>query len=187
LEKAPERVQKVDQFSKKPEPSESTAFGETKKLSGRFDIGLQYHFTMETQSCLCVPIEDGMDVYSATQWMDLTQIAVSNMLNIPNSAVNVIVRRLGGGYGAKISRGSQVACAAALAAHLLNRPIRFVMTLEANMSSIGKRYACVNDYNVEVDNNGKIIKLSNDYVEDHGCSMNESSLHIQFSLIKYSN
>lgn len=54
-----------------------------KVIKGSFDIFGQYHYTMETQICLCVPIEDGMDVFSATQWMDLTNVAVAEALNIP--------------------------------------------------------------------------------------------------------
>lgn len=52
-------------------------------VTGTFDIGAQYHFTMETQSCICIPIEDGMDVYSSTQWMDYVQIAIAKACNIP--------------------------------------------------------------------------------------------------------
>lgn len=37
----------------------------------------------------------------------------------------------------------QITCAAALAAHLLNRPVRFIMTNEAMMAVVGKRYASV--------------------------------------------
>jgi len=40
---------------------------------------------METQIAVCVPREDGMDVYSATQGMDMIQHAVSTTLNIPNN------------------------------------------------------------------------------------------------------
>lgn len=170
LENAPETITTNPIFSK---ASETHGLNTKHKISGRFEIGLQYHFTMETQTSLCIPIEDGMDVYSSTQWMDVTQMAISDMLNIPNSHINVHVRCLGGGYGAKISRASQIACAAALAAYKLNRPVRFVMQLEANMNSIGKRYACINDYEIEIDENGKIQKLTNDYVEDYGCSKNE--------------
>lgn len=169
--KAPERIKNMPEFGRVAE--EFGIEGEH-KIKGRFEIGLQYHYTMEPQTCVCVPIEDGMDVYSATQWMDAAQVAIANSINVKNNHINMNVRRLGGGFGAKISRNIQVACAAAIAAHLLNRPVRFVMTIEANMNIAGKRYAVINDYDVEVDDNGKIQKLVTDYVEDMGCSNNEA-------------
>jgi len=171
IEKTPERIQLLPHFSQ--QSKEPAGVGATHVIKGRFEMGLQYHFTMETQSSVCIPIEDGMEVYSATQGIDSVQIAIADALNVPNSQINMSVRRLGGGYGSKISRASQIACAAAIAAHLLNRPVRFVMTIEANMNIIGKRYACINNYDVSVDDNGKILNLVNDFVEDSGCSGNE--------------
>lgn len=54
-------------------------------IKGGFDIGTQYHFTMETQQCVCVPTEDGMDVYPSSQWMDLTQVGIARALAIPEN------------------------------------------------------------------------------------------------------
>lgn len=173
LEKAPERIQAMPHFSQT-----ATSVGNvagTRKIKGRLEVGSQYHYTMEPQTCVAVPIEDGIDVFSATQYIDATQMAIADALKLPNNAVNMNVRRLGGAYGAKISRSIQIACAAALAAHLLNRPVRFIMTIEANMAVVGKRYACIGDYDVDFDSNGKIQKLVNDYIEDSGCSPNEPS------------
>ncbi|XP_058053764.1 xanthine dehydrogenase/oxidase-like [Anopheles bellator] len=147
------------------------------KVKGRFEIGGQYHYTMETQTCVCIPIEDGMDVYSATQWIDFTQIAISKMLNVPENSLNLYVRRLGGGYGSKGTRATLIACAAALAAHKTQRPVRLVLTLEANMEAIGKRYGVVSDYQVDVEKDGKITKLHNEYVHDSGSCLNESMGH----------
>lgn len=168
-----EEPTRVRSFPPLGEVAKEFGKGATHKIKGHFEIGRQFHYTMEPHTCVCIPTEDGMDVYSSTQWMDITQVAISDALNVPNSNLNLIVRRLGGGFGVKGSRSIQVACAAAVAAHLLNRPVRFVMTIEANMNIIGKRYACINDYETEVDDNGRIHKMVNDYIEDYGCSPNE--------------
>lgn len=163
-------VQTCPEYSKHASTNGSNS---THKLKGRFEVGSQYHFTMEPQTCVCIPTEDGMDVFSSTQWMDATQIAIAEALNVPNNFINMHVRRLGGGFGGKISRPAWIACAAAVSAHLSNRPVRLVLTIEANMDIIGKRYGFRSDYEVEVDGNGKIQKLSNDYVENYGSSFNE--------------
>lgn len=63
-------------------------------------------------------------------------------------SINVKVRRLGGGYGSKIDRCTMVSTACAVAAKLLNKPVRFVMPLDTNMMSIGKRNPMSNDYEV---------------------------------------
>lgn len=181
LEKAPERIEDMPHFSqiaKKP----GTAGPNTRKIKGRLDMGSQYHYTMEPQTCVAVPIEDGLDVFSATQYIDAAQVAIADALNLPNNVINMNVRRLGGAYGAKITRSAQIACASALAAHLLNRPVRFIMTIEAMMTIIGKRYSCIGDYDVDFDNTGKIVNLKADYVEGAGCSPNEPSRYKCVSL-----
>lgn len=145
----------------------------TKKVMGVFDVGAQYHYTMETQTTICRPAEDGIEVMSSSQWIDIVQVAVANCLNIPNNKVNIVHRRIGGGYGAKSSRAAQVACACAIACKLSNRPVRFVLTMEANMETVGKRLGLLNEYDVDVDDDGKIVKMMNTFSQDFGCSLNE--------------
>nr|CAD7456038.1 unnamed protein product [Timema tahoe] len=87
--------------------------------------------------------------------------------------ININVRRLGGAYGAKISRSCQIATACAVAAHTLNKPVRIVMKLETNMESLGKRNDVATDYEVGMDDDGKIQYLKADFYENNGSSMNE--------------
>lgn len=134
----------------------------------------QYHMHMEPQTTVCIPSEDGLLVYTATQWTNYTQIAISECLNIPGNSIHIVVNRVGGGYGGKVSRSGQIACACALACHLTGLPVRFVMSLESNMSVIGKRNASISEYSVDVDCNGKIQKLKSNASYDMGCSLNES-------------
>lgn len=51
-------------------------------IRGEFSVGSQYHYQMETQTCIAIPSEDGMDVYAATQWIDFTNVAIAECLNI---------------------------------------------------------------------------------------------------------
>lgn len=173
IEKAPDRIQAMPHFSQVAK--ETGDLTNTRNIKGRLEIGSQYHYTMEPQTCVCIPIEDGIEVHSATQYIDATQMAVAEALQLPNNVVNMSVRRVGGAYGAKITRSIQIAAATALAAHLLNRPVRFIMIIEANMAVVGKRYAFLGDYDVDFDKNGKIQRLVSDYIEDSGCSSNEPS------------
>uniref|UniRef100_A0A240PM44 FAD-binding PCMH-type domain-containing protein n=1 Tax=Anopheles epiroticus TaxID=199890 RepID=A0A240PM44_9DIPT len=143
------------------------------RLEGSFDLPSQYHLSMETQQCVCVPIDDGMDVYSSTQWVDICQIAIARALCIPENSLNFRIRRLGGAFGSKISRASQIACACAIAAHFSQRPVRLIMSLEDNMVAIGKRSACVSRYVIEVDEDGRVQRLLNRFYQDSGCSLNE--------------
>ena len=142
-------------------------------IKGTFDIYQQYHFHMELQCCNVVPTEDGLDVYPSTQWMDLTQIAIANMLNIPNSRVNVTVRRCGGAFGAKISRNGLVACAAALASWKLRQPVKLSLPLRTNMAALGKRFPLSMDYEVGVNDSGVIQYLNCTHYMDVGAQANE--------------
>lgn len=146
----------------------------TKTINGRFNMNGQYHNHLEMQTCVCIPSENGINVHSATQWFDLAQIAIADCLGIPESKIHMKVRRIGGAFGAKISRAVQISASCALACHLSKRPVRFVMTMEANMKSVGKRYSCYSDYSIAVDDTGKIQEMTNNFSQDYGCSMNES-------------
>lgn len=58
--------------------------------------------------------------------------------------------RIGGAYGSRISRCHQIAVACSLVTHLMNRPCRFVMSIQANMRIIGKRSPSTSDFEVSI-------------------------------------
>lgn len=118
-------------------------------MQGEFEVGSQYHFHMETQSCIVRPVENGgYEVRSATQWLGSVQDTVAKALGVDNNKVDVIVKRLGGGYGGKIFKPRNVAAAAAVAASALRRPIRIVLDLQTNMEMLGKRCPYLFQYSV---------------------------------------
>uniref|UniRef100_A0A182QBX0 Indole-3-acetaldehyde oxidase n=1 Tax=Anopheles farauti TaxID=69004 RepID=A0A182QBX0_9DIPT len=149
----------------------------TVKITGRCHFRGQAHFTLEPQTCLCVPSADGseMTVYSATQSTHMAQMAIAKSLGLRQSSVHVIVGPVGGSYGGKLSRGAWVASACALAAHLTRRSVRMVLTFEAMMQALGKRIGARCEYDIDVrPTDGRIVRLSNTYHEDMGASSYEA-------------
>ena len=61
-------------------------------MKGKFEIGSQYHFYMETQSVIARPLEDlQLQVLAATQWMDMTQKVIAQALAIPENSIDIEV------------------------------------------------------------------------------------------------
>jgi xanthine dehydrogenase molybdopterin-binding subunit B len=65
------------------------------------------------------------------------QMVVSETVGIPANKITVVVKQVGGGYGAKIVKPNQIAAAAAVAAIKFNLPVKVVMDLNTNMEMIG--------------------------------------------------
>lgn len=156
-------------------PNYESTNGGYYRISGKVALEGQYHYSLETESCICVPKEDGMDVYCSTQDMDYVQVTISGVLKLPQSKINMICRHVGGSFSSKITRSSQVASACALAAYITQRPVRFMLSLESNMTSFGKRKGCVSNYEVSVRGDGKIARLTNSFIYDCGAHTNEPS------------
>ncbi|KAJ0176239.1 hypothetical protein K1T71_008413 [Dendrolimus kikuchii] len=181
--KSPERGTRVKMDSTVEPTEKGNSVQAT--LKGEFRFEGQYHYTMEPQTCITKPTEDGMEVYAATQWLDLTNVAIAQCLKIPVNSVNVIVRRIGGGYGSKISRATQAACSAAIVTHLLGRPCRFIMSLETMMKTFGKRVPTSCEFEIAVNSEGEIQYLKNVFYQNAGISYNE--VLTPFTLMSFHN
>lgn len=65
-------------------------------------------------------------------------IYISNNFKF-DCSINMSLRRIGGAFGGKISRCSIVACAAAVAAAKLKKPVRINLDLKTHMTLVGWR------------------------------------------------
>ena len=83
---------------------------------------------METQSSQATPTDDGgISLHSSTQWLDLTLRSAVQTTGISSGLIRVTIPRVGGAYGAKITRSLMVSSAVAVAAKLTNLPVRCVV------------------------------------------------------------
>lgn len=132
-----------------PKPVDDFVYGDPNQainnspnvIEGDCFLDTQFHFYMENQNAVCEQTDDGFEIQSSTQFVDLVQNAVAQVLGVPNaSCINVKVKQVGGGYGGKITRANITAAAAALACKITNRPVRVALDLNTSMSLIGKRF-----------------------------------------------
>ncbi|XP_043236080.1 indole-3-acetaldehyde oxidase-like isoform X1 [Amphibalanus amphitrite] len=141
------------------------------RLSGEWEVGTQFHFTMEPQSVRVVPNEDGqLNVFSATQTIKDVVDAVSHAVNVPSNKINGQVRRIGGGYGGKITNSLPIASACAVAAVKLNRPVRVVLDIENMIDMCATRLPYLISYEAGYDDSGRLLALKMHLVMNLGHS-----------------
>ncbi len=139
-----------------------------RRITGRMRIGGQDHFYLEGQIALAVPGEDqDVTVYSSTQHPSEVQHMVAHVLGVPNHAVTVEIRRMGGGFGGKETQGNQFAALAAVAAKRHGRAVKIRPDRDDDMSATGKRHDFVVDYEVGFDDDGNILGV--DYLYAARC------------------
>ncbi len=130
------------------------------KLKGSTTCGQQEQFYLEGQITYAVPREDGqLTLYVSTQHPDGNQREAASALNLSTKDVEVICRRMGGGFGGKEGNASIFSQSAALAAHKLKRPVKLRVNRDDDMMITGKRHDFRIDYEVGFDARGRILAL----------------------------
>jgi xanthine dehydrogenase large subunit len=141
-----------------------------RRAEGVLRIGGQEHFYLEGQVALAIPGEDDMLVYSSTQHPSEVQGIVAHVLGLPNAAVTVEVRRMGGGFGGKETQAAQWAAIAALAARVTRRPCKLRLDRDDDMAMTGKRHDFRVDYRAGFDEGGRLAAFDVSLASRCGCS-----------------
>ena len=129
-----------------------------RKVKGSTETGQQEQFYMEGQITYAVPREDGqLTLYCSTQHPDGNQREAASALNLSTNDVEVICRRMGGGFGGKEGNASIFSQSAALAAFKLQKPVKLRVNRDDDMMITGKRHDFRIDYEVGYDNEGRIL------------------------------
>jgi xanthine dehydrogenase large subunit len=144
-------------YTFRKEDSATALVASQNRRKGCLRIGGQEHFYLEGQVSLAIPGEDGdMLVHVSTQHPSECQHLVAKVLNLPDAAVTIEVRRMGGAFGGKETQAAQWAAIAALAARVTGRPCKIRLDRDDDMNLTGKRHDFLADYEVGFDARGTI-------------------------------
>jgi xanthine dehydrogenase large subunit len=129
------------------------------RVEGTLRIGGQEHFYLEGQVSLAIPGEDDVTIHASTQHPSELQHIVAHVLGLPNAAVTIEVRRMGGAFGGKESQAAQWAAIAALAARITGRPCKIRLDRDDDMRMTGKRHDFRADYRAGFDGDGRLTAV----------------------------
>lgn len=131
-----------------------------RRLQGQIEIGGQEHFYLEGQIAMAIPGEDGaVSILTSAQHPTEAQHMVAHVLGLPDHAVTVQVRRMGGGFGGKETQMSQFCAIAALAACRWGRAVKLRPDRDEDMITTGKRHDFSISYDLGFDDAGRIHAL----------------------------
>ncbi len=122
---------------------------------------------LEPESTLAAPRPDGvLQVWSGGQgvWDDRDQIA--SVLGLPTDRVEVTLVSNGGAFGGKEDMANQAQTA--LAAHLLQRPVKCTLTREQSLLIHPKRHPIRLTYEAGCDTEGRLTALRARMIGDSG-------------------
>ena len=157
-------------------------------LEGTCDIGGQEHLYLETQRARVIPQEGRtLRVYSATQNPYAAQRTIAQMLGLPNHAVEVDVRRLGGGFGGKEEQATLWACLAALAAWRTHQPVELVLSRQEDLWMTGKRHPYSSDFTIGVTQAGKILAYEVTHYQNAGAYADLSTAVLERTMFHSAN
>lgn len=135
-------------------------------IKQRFKTQRIEHAFLEVEAALAVPTEKGVYVYSQGQGVHEDQRQIAEVLGIDKEDVTVELVPNGGAFGGKEDLSCQAQTA--MAAYLLKKPVKTVLTREQSLRMHPKRHPMIMDYEVGADENGKLTAAKIRIIADTG-------------------
>jgi xanthine dehydrogenase molybdenum-binding subunit len=121
---------------------------------------------LEPEACLVVPAGNGVKVYTDSQGSVHDHQQIANVLGLDPSDVEIALVASGGAFGAKEELSIQAQTA--IAARLLQRPVKTVLTRRQSTQHHVKRHAMTIALTIGADADGHLTALHSRIVADAG-------------------
>ena len=144
----------------------ATGLGAAKfKIEATYTTPNENHNPMEPHATIAVWHGDELTVYDATQGIFGVRNRMAEVFGIPKAKVRVIDQFVGGGFGCKGTPWSHVALAA-MAAKVVNRPVKLVVTRPQMFSLVGHRPHTIQNIALGCDAEGKLTAIRHDVINE---------------------
>ncbi len=121
---------------------------------------------LEPEACLALPQGKGIKVHTQSQGSVFDQRQIAKILKLPLEDVEIALAAAGGAFGAKEELSIQGQTA--VAAYLLGRPVKTVLTRKQSTQHHVKRHPMTMRYKVAADAEGRLLAVRARIVGDAG-------------------
>ena len=133
------------------------------KIDAMYTTPIEHHQPMEPHSTIAVWEGGNLTLYNASQIVGAVQNALANTFGLKPENVRVITPHVGGGFGSKGGAWGHVVLTA-MAAKMLDRPVKLALTRQNMFDSVGLRQRNNMRLRIGSSSDGKITALAHDTV-----------------------
>jgi xanthine dehydrogenase YagR molybdenum-binding subunit len=139
-----------------------TAFGNAAhKVDFTYRTPIEHHNPMEPHATIAVWEGDKLTLYNASQIVNAVQNALATTFGLKPENVRVITPHVGGGFGSKGGAWGHVVLAA-MAAKMVNRPVKLALTRQNMFNSVGLRQRNRQHLRIAAASDGKLTALAHE-------------------------
>jgi xanthine dehydrogenase YagR molybdenum-binding subunit len=131
------------------------------KIDATYRTPFEHHNPMEPHATLAVWSGDEVTIYTAAQTLANFRAGIASTLDISPERVRIVSRFVGGGFGSKLIIHADTVLAA-LAARILERPVKIALTRQQMFANAGHRAEMVHQVRLGANPDGRLTAIGHD-------------------------
>lgn len=131
------------------------------KLEEIYSTPIEHHHPMEPHATIAVWDNEKLTLYNGSQIVNGAQNSAASTLNLKPENVRIITPHIGGGFGSKGGQWANLVLAA-VAAKVVNRPVKLALTRQQMFTSVGLRQRNLQKIRLAATADGKLTALAHE-------------------------
>lgn len=131
------------------------------KIEVTYHTPIEHHHPMEPHSSIAAWEGEKLTLYNGSQIINGAQSSAAATLNIKPENVRIVSPYIGGGFGSKGGQWANMVLAA-VAAKMVNRPVKLALTRQQMFNSVGLRQQNVQKLSLGAKADGKLLSLAHE-------------------------